>query len=116
MKAYRKDDGKVMLFRPDMNMKRMNTSAQRLALPVRIDYDIQFPCLTFHQSFDGNSLLELIKQLVTLDKHWIPKEPGHSLYIRPTLGCYVPLVQVFPLLMYLHLSWQSEGSWGKPAI
>lgn len=35
MKAYRQDSGKVTLFRPDMNMKRMNTSAQRIALPVR---------------------------------------------------------------------------------
>ena len=34
MKAYRDENGKVTLFRPDMNMKRMNTSAQRLALPV----------------------------------------------------------------------------------
>ncbi|TFK76881.1 branched-chain amino acid aminotransferase II [Pluteus cervinus] len=69
MKAYRHDDGKVSLFRPDMNMKRMNTSARRIALPT----------------FDGGALLELIKQLIRLDNHWIPKEPGHSLYIRPTL-------------------------------
>ena len=34
MKAYRDENGKVTLFRPDMNMKRMNTSASRLALPV----------------------------------------------------------------------------------
>lgn len=35
MKAYRHEDGNVTLFRPDMNMRRMNNSAQRLALPVR---------------------------------------------------------------------------------
>lgn len=34
MKAYRHDKGKVTLFRPDMNMKRMNSSAKRVALPV----------------------------------------------------------------------------------
>lgn len=34
MKAYKDENGKVTLFRPDMNMKRMNTSASRLALPV----------------------------------------------------------------------------------
>ena len=34
MKAYRNENGKVMFFRPDMNMKRMNSSAARLALPV----------------------------------------------------------------------------------
>ncbi|KAJ8084244.1 branched-chain-amino-acid transaminase bat2 [Marasmius tenuissimus] len=69
MKAYRDDRGKITLFRPDMNMKRMNNSAQRIALPT----------------FDGDALLDLIKQLIRLDKHWIPREAGHSLYIRPTL-------------------------------
>ncbi|KAG6850327.1 hypothetical protein H0H93_014902 [Arthromyces matolae] len=69
MKAYRQEDGKVTLFRPDMNMKRMNNSAQRIALPT----------------FNGDALLELIKELIRIDKHWVPKEPGHSLYIRPTL-------------------------------
>lgn len=34
LKAYRNKDGKVTIFRPDLNMKRMNLSAQRLALPV----------------------------------------------------------------------------------
>ncbi|KAJ7706441.1 branched-chain amino acid aminotransferase II [Mycena rosella] len=69
MKAYRDEAGNVTLFRPDMNMKRMNNSARRIALPT----------------FNGDALLDLIKQLVRIDKHWIPKEPGHSLYVRPTL-------------------------------
>lgn len=69
MKAYRRNDGVVTLFRPNMNMKRMNTSAKRIALPT----------------FNEESLLQLIIQLVRIDKHWVPKEPGHSLYIRPTL-------------------------------
>ncbi|KAG2043767.1 aminotransferase [Suillus americanus] len=69
MKAYRHADGTVTLFRPEMNMKRMNTSAQRLVLPT----------------FNGNALIECIKALITIDRKWIPKEPGHSLYIRPTL-------------------------------
>lgn len=34
LKAYRDANGKITLFRPDMNMKRMNTSAARIALPV----------------------------------------------------------------------------------
>ncbi|KAJ7357115.1 aminotransferase [Mycena albidolilacea] len=69
MKAYRDEHGKVTLFRPDMNMKRMNNSARRIALPT----------------FNGEALIDLIKQLVRLDQHWVPKEPGHSLYVRPTL-------------------------------
>lgn len=69
MKAYRDENGKVTMFRPDMNMKRMNTSAERIALPT----------------FNGDALLELIKELIRIDKHWIPREPGHSLYVRPTM-------------------------------
>ncbi|KAG1817931.1 aminotransferase [Suillus subaureus] len=69
MKAYRHADGTVTLFRPGMNMKRMNTSAQRLVLPT----------------FNSNALIECIKALITIDHKWIPNEPGHSLYIRPTL-------------------------------
>lgn len=40
------------------------------------------------QTFNGDALLELIKQLISIDKHWVPKEPGHSLYVRPTLSAY----------------------------
>jgi len=69
MKAYRHESGRVTLFRPDMNMKRMLTSANRVALPT----------------FNGEALLELIKELIRIDKAWIPLEPGHSLYVRPTL-------------------------------
>ncbi|KAL9715722.1 branched-chain-amino-acid transaminase bat2 [Leucoagaricus gongylophorus] len=79
-KAYRRADGTITLFRPDMNMKRMNTSAHRIALP----------------NFDGGALLELIKRLILLDQHWIPTEPGHSLYIRPTMIGTQPAIGVCP--------------------
>ncbi|TIB93689.1 branched-chain amino acid aminotransferase II [Wallemia mellicola] len=69
MKAYRDSEGNVRLFRPDMNMTRMNRTAERAALPT----------------FDGQSMVELIRRLVVLDQNWIPQEPGYSLYIRPTL-------------------------------
>ncbi|OAV99057.1 hypothetical protein PTTG_02405 [Puccinia triticina 1-1 BBBD Race 1] len=69
MKAYKSSDGRIRLFRPEMNMKRMNQSARRLAFP----------------SFEGEHLLELIKKLVKLDGDWVPTEAGHSLYIRPTI-------------------------------
>ena len=80
MKAYKDVNGKVRLFRPDMNMKRLNVSADRIALP----------------SVDGAQLTELIKQLVKLDQHWIPSEPGHSLYIRPSLIGTQQALGVFP--------------------
>ncbi|KAJ3838372.1 aminotransferase [Lentinula raphanica] len=69
MKAYRDEHGKVTLFRPDMNMKRMNTSAERVSLPT----------------FDGDALIQLIKKLIHIERDWIPREPGHSLYVRPTM-------------------------------
>ncbi|KAI0706074.1 branched-chain amino acid aminotransferase II [Cytidiella melzeri] len=69
LKAYRDANGKITLFRPDMNMKRMNSSAQRIALPT----------------FEGEAVIELIKQLIRIDKHWIPDKEGYSLYIRPTM-------------------------------
>ena len=68
MKAYIDKDLNIRLFRPDLNMKRMNSSMNRLALP----------------ELDEDGFLECIKQLLVVDKSWIPSEDGYSLYIRPT--------------------------------
>jgi branched-chain amino acid aminotransferase len=68
MKAYLDAEGRVRLFRPDMNAKRMQTSCKRISLP----------------SFDTEEFVGAIKQLVTVEKDWIPKGKGYSLYIRPT--------------------------------
>lgn len=68
MKAYNCDDGKIRLFRPDMNMNRMLRSAKRVGLA----------------EFDKDELLKCIKKLVQIDKRWVPKKDHHSLYIRPT--------------------------------
>lgn len=57
------------------------------------------------QTFDGVALLELIKELVRLDKHWIPREAGHSLYIRPTLSkLFRRLLLAFLLIHILQLA------------
>ncbi|CAF3398168.1 unnamed protein product [Rotaria socialis] len=69
LKAYRGNDGKIRLFRPDLNMRRMLTSAERSVLPT----------------FDGQELLECIKKLVHLDADWVPQSTSSTLYIRPTL-------------------------------
>jgi len=68
MKAYVDDNSDVRLFRPDKNMERMNTSCERLFLP----------------NFDGEELTECIKELIKVDRSWIPEGEGYSLYIRPT--------------------------------
>ncbi|THD67353.1 branched-chain amino acid aminotransferase [Robertkochia marina] len=67
MKAYRDDNDETWLFRPDENFNRINKSCARLAMP-------EFPESYF---FDG------LKTLLDLDKDWIKKGFGNSLYIRP---------------------------------
>ncbi|KIJ14842.1 branched-chain-amino-acid transaminase [Paxillus involutus ATCC 200175] len=69
MKAYLGPDGKARLFRPELNMRRLERSAARLALPP----------------IDGDGTLELIKRLVLTEKRWIPTLQGYSLYLRPTI-------------------------------
>ncbi|KAJ2611088.1 branched-chain-amino-acid transaminase bat2 [Coemansia sp. RSA 1365] len=69
LKAYRDSQGNIRLFRPEKNMERMNSSAERLHLP----------------QFDGREAVECIKELLRADKRWVPEGRGYSLYLRPTL-------------------------------
>jgi len=69
MKAYYATDGSICLFRPEKNAERMNRSAARMCLPEILVED--------H--------LQAIRELVRLDREWIPREKGASLYIRPTM-------------------------------
>ncbi|MGM0875368.1 MAG: branched-chain amino acid aminotransferase [Bacillota bacterium] len=67
LKAYRTKEDKVLLFRPEKNMQRLNLSNDRLCIP----------------QIDGEFVIEALKQLVEIDKEWIPTAEGTSLYIRP---------------------------------
>lgn len=67
MKAYRDAAGKIRLFRPEENFKRLNNSAERMSIP-KVDVDF---------------CVEAVKQLVELEKDWVPSAPNTSLYIRP---------------------------------
>ncbi|CCF57001.1 hypothetical protein KAFR_0B07030 [Kazachstania africana CBS 2517] len=69
LKAYRTEDNKITMFRPDKNMERMNKSAARICLPT----------------FDSEELIKLMGKLIQQDKHLVPEGKGYSLYIRPTL-------------------------------
>ena len=69
MKAYRGEDGRLRLFRPDRNMARMLNTSKRASLPT----------------FDGEEMIKCIKRLIQIDKDWIPNSTSSSLYIRPTL-------------------------------
>ena len=67
MKAYKDEQGKAWLFRPEDNHARINKSSVRLAIP-------EFPKDYF---MDG------LNELLTLDKQWIRPGIGNSLYVRP---------------------------------
>ncbi|CAG9315403.1 unnamed protein product [Blepharisma stoltei] len=69
MKAYRTATGKVLLFRPEMNVRRLRKSAAALALP----------------DFDGEEFLQCIRKFVDIDRRWVPNKKGYSMYIRPTM-------------------------------
>jgi len=66
-KAYYADDRTVNLFRPDKNYERMEKSCERLCIPA----------------IDESVFLDGIRTLIKLDKDWVPKKEGNSLYIRP---------------------------------
>ncbi|KAK9454744.1 cytosolic branched-chain amino acid aminotransferase [Dipodascopsis uninucleata] len=80
LKAYRDVNGKVRMFRANKNMERMNKTAARICLPT----------------FDADSMVSLIAELVKLDKKWIPEGSGYSLYIRPTIIGTQPTLGVGP--------------------
>jgi branched-chain amino acid aminotransferase len=67
MKAYRQDNGSIVLFRPEANAARFNASARRMAMP-------ELPEGTF---------IRALELLVTQDRDWVPAGAGTSLYLRP---------------------------------
>ena len=68
IKAYRHEDGSIWTFRPDMNGKRLQRSARRMALP-------ELPVETF---------VESLRQLIAVDGDWAPSPEGEkTLYLRP---------------------------------
>lgn len=78
LKAYRTPGGKIQLFRPRDNFKRLNYSARKLCIP----------------ELDAELLLKGLKQLLTLEKEWVPRASGTSLYIRPTIIATDPFLGV----------------------
>ena len=80
MKAYRRPDGGVQLFRPWENVARLNRSCERLGLP----------------QLDPDDALQAIKTVVKVDENWVPSDPGTSLYIRPFLYGTDPTLAIRP--------------------
>ncbi|MGD8492269.1 MAG: branched-chain amino acid aminotransferase [Desulfobacterales bacterium] len=78
LKAYRTQSGSIQLFRPQENFKRLNRSCRRLCMP----------------ELDEEFVLDALKQLLTMEKDWVPGAPETSLYIRPTLIAMDPYLGV----------------------
>ena len=67
LKAYKTEDGRILLFRPQKNIERANNTNRRICIPEIPEEDF----------------LQAIKEIVRIDQAWIPTKPGTSLYIRP---------------------------------
>lgn len=100
LKAYRRADGGVQLFRPKENIKRMNNSAERMSLP----------------QMDEGDMLQLLTAFVKLEEKWVPKSFGTSLYLRPfmfgndeALGVHAVKSATFMLIASPSGSYYKEG-------
>lgn len=101
LKAYATVDNGVLLFRPDRNFNRLNHSNERIVIPA----------------IDEELALEALKQLVTLDREWVPTAPGTSLYIRPFIIATEPHLGVHPSNSYKFIIIMSpSGSYYKEGI
>lgn len=67
MKAYRTPDGGIQIFRPDMNIKRMARTNERMCIP----------------ELPGDLFLAAVKAVIEADRDWVPSAPGTAMYIRP---------------------------------
>ncbi|MCS7075658.1 MAG: branched-chain amino acid aminotransferase [Bacteroidia bacterium] len=87
MKAFKYTDGSAVLFRPEKNWQRINTSARRLCMP-EIPEDL---------------FIEGLKLFVDIERNWIPSGQGEALYLRPLLFATDSFLGVRPSEEYLFL-------------
>ena len=100
LKAYRRADGGIQLFRPIENARRMRNSAERLCLPQLPEEDF----------------LAALTAFVRTERDWTPSAPGTSLYLRPflfgndeTLGVHAVHNAVFCIIASPVGSYYKEG-------
>ncbi|XP_021723731.1 branched-chain-amino-acid aminotransferase 2, chloroplastic-like [Chenopodium quinoa] len=91
LKAMRREDGKVVLFRPDENALRMRIGAERICMP----------------SPSVDQFIDAVKQTALANKHWIPPPGKGSLYIRPLLLGIGAILGVAPAPEYTFLIYAS---------
>jgi branched-chain amino acid aminotransferase len=80
LKAYRTEDDRILLFRPEKNLQRLNLSSDRLRIPP----------------IDEELVMNYLKQLISIDQDWVPSAEGTSLYIRPYIIATEPNLRVAP--------------------
>ena len=104
LKAYRTPEGGAALFRAEMNARRFRDSAERLAMAP-------LPEELFLQS---------VRELVRIDRDWIPDSEGGSLYLRPFMIASEVFLGVRPAHEYLYMVIASPaGAYfkgGTPAV
>jgi branched-chain amino acid aminotransferase len=86
LKGFRGVDGKIRLFRPDMHVRRLNRSAERLCMP----------------QLDPELALASIEKLVDIDRDWVPHNIGTAVYIRPTMVATEAFLGVRPAKSYTY--------------
>jgi len=86
MKAYRLPDGGATLFRPEANARRFQNSAHRLAMP----------------SLPEELFLESVRELVRVDRDWIPAAEGTALYLRPFMIATEAVLGMKPSSEYIY--------------
>ena len=86
LKAFRGVDGKIRLFRPQKHVERMNNSAKRMCIPP----------------LDPEMALESIVKLVGMERDWVPRTVGTSLYVRPTIVATEAFLGVRPAKSYVY--------------
>ena len=84
LKAYRNPDGDILLFRPEMNARRMINSNKRICMA----------------ELPEDMFVEAVEAIVKYEQEWIPTAPGTSLYIRPFTFATEPGVGVHPAKTY----------------
>ncbi|NLP34563.1 MAG: branched-chain amino acid aminotransferase [Clostridiales bacterium] len=87
LKAYKAEDGRTLLFRPNKNIERANRSNRRLCIPEIPEEDF----------------LQALKAIVKIDEAWIPTQEGTSLYIRPFVIATDSFLGVRPANNYLFI-------------
>lgn len=87
IKAYKNESEEAFVFRPEENFKRFNNSARRMSMP-------EVPEEIF---------MEGMRQLINLDKNWIPNKKDHSLYVRPFMFATSRTLGVRPSEFYKFL-------------